>query len=216
MRIAVALHCLWPLWSKLSLDFIIICNIRSSVVVQIALRQMPPSTFCPSAGCPICPRAECPQGTLYPRANCPLLVQNVPLSSRKQVNSWTLEIEPTEGHHNAWYNSITSVQCRCIDLYQLASFHRFSSHSTIAHSMCCYLLCSCCWSSSEGLASGFFYRDVPPWCHTYKICHRASSILLMAWQLNSGCASTDDGRPLKGNTNLIMDGSWQGHFKQGT
>ena len=26
----------------------------------------------------VCTRAEHPQGTLYPRADCPLLVQNVP------------------------------------------------------------------------------------------------------------------------------------------
>ena len=35
--------------------------------------QIPPRTFCSSAGCP--------QGTLYPRANCSLLVQKVPPSS---------------------------------------------------------------------------------------------------------------------------------------
>ena len=53
---------------------------------------------CSSAGCPpfqmppghsalvqdvprtVCPRAECLQGTLYPRADCPFLVQNVPPS----------------------------------------------------------------------------------------------------------------------------------------
>ena len=54
--------------------------------------------------------------------------------------------------HSKWgeiNSSNTSVQRRCIDLYQLASLHWFSSHSTIAHSMRCYVLCSCC--SSEGL-----------------------------------------------------------------
>ena len=44
-----------------------------------ALVQDVPRTFCP--------RVECPQGTLYPRADCPLLVQNVPPSIGKQLES---------------------------------------------------------------------------------------------------------------------------------
>ena len=101
-----------------------------------------------------------------------------------------LLLEPTEQLHVATMPDTnyccTSVQRsrRCIDLYQLASFHRpdfspasvtcdreqdkirskFSSHSTTVCVVICFV-----WPSGEGLASGYFikaYIGIPLRCHT--------------------------------------------------
>ena len=77
-------------------------EICTCVVVQVVPPPPPSPSKCPPGHSAlvqdvprtVCPRAECPQGTLYPRADCPLLVQNSrpPQNSRRQVNSWTWSI----------------------------------------------------------------------------------------------------------------------------
>ena len=72
-------------------------------------------------------------------------------------------------------------------MYQpLHIWSEFISHSRIAHSMCYYLLCSCCWPSSEGW---LLYQDIPLWCHTSRsVLDCLPYCLPLAWHFKLTCS----------------------------